>query len=97
MFGGRAEAIRCHAGNDGLGYYANGRMPSTLSSAIVHGRGMATMATSLSRPRPGSPGRYPARVLLGDSVTVTVVVIACAVVLVAAVLGIVRLARGKKE
>ena len=42
-------------------------------------------------------GRYPARVLLGDAVTVTVVVIACALVLVAAVLGIVRLARGKKE
>ncbi len=35
--------------------------------------------------------------LLGDSVTVTVVVIACALVLVAAVVGIVRLARGKKE
>lgn len=35
--------------------------------------------------------------LLGDSVTVTVVVIGCALVLVAAVIGIVRLARGKKE
>lgn len=42
-------------------------------------------------------GRYPARVLLGDSVTVTVVVIGCVLVLVAAVIGIVRLARGKKE
>lgn len=42
-------------------------------------------------------GRYPARVLFGDSVTVTVVVIGCVLVLVAAVIGIVRLARGKKE
>ena len=42
-------------------------------------------------------GRYPAQVLLGDSVTVTVVVIACVLVLVAAVIGIVRLARAKKE
>jgi len=36
-------------------------------------------------------------VLFGDSVTVTVVVVACALVLLAAVLGVVRLARGKKE
>ncbi len=42
-------------------------------------------------------GRYPARVLLGESVTVTVVVIVCALVLVASVIGIVRLTRGKKE
>ncbi len=35
--------------------------------------------------------------LLGDSVTVTVVVIGCALVLVATVIGIVRLARAKKE
>lgn len=42
-------------------------------------------------------GRYPARVLLGESVTVTVVVIVCALVLVASVIGIVRLSRGKKE
>jgi len=36
-------------------------------------------------------------VLLGESVTVTVVVIVCALVLVASVIGIVRLSRGKKE
>ena len=35
--------------------------------------------------------------LLGDSVTVAVVVIVCVLVLVASVIGIVRLARGKKE
>jgi hypothetical protein len=36
-------------------------------------------------------------VLFGDSVTVTVVVVACALVLLAAVVGIVRLARARKE
>jgi len=35
--------------------------------------------------------------VFGDSVTVTVVVVACALVLLAAVLAIVRLARGRKE
>ncbi len=35
--------------------------------------------------------------LLGESVTVTVVVAGCAVVLIAAVLVLVRLVRGKKE
>lgn len=35
--------------------------------------------------------------LLGESVTVTVVVVSCALVLLAAVLGLVRLLRSKKE
>lgn len=35
--------------------------------------------------------------LLGDSATVTVVVIACALVLLLAVVGIVRLMRARKE
>ena len=35
--------------------------------------------------------------LLGDSVTVTVVVVACALVLLAAAFVLVRLVRGKKE
>ena len=58
---------------------------------------MRVVAQGRACTRERGAGRYPARVLLGESVTVTVVVIVCALVLVASVIGIVRLSRGKKE